>query len=91
MSKELKDIAVSTRADGQAEAAERAPKAIKAIQPNGLLWIAYAKGTSKVKTDVNRDRLWQALEPTGWHSVRMIALDAVWPAMQLKPATTKRL
>jgi hypothetical protein len=65
---ELNHLAVSSRAAGQAEAvllfvnsraevAERTPKAIKAVKPNDMLWIAYAKGASKVKTDVNRDKL----------------------------------
>ncbi len=97
LTQELKDLNVSTRAAGQAEAVllfvnslaevERlAPKAIKVVKPAGMLWMAYAKGTSKVKTDVNRDKLWQAVEPIGWQPVRQIALDEVWSAMRFKPA-----
>ncbi len=96
LTQELKDLNVSTRAAGQAEAVllfvnslaevERlAPKAIKVVKPAGMLWMAYAKGTSKVKTDVNRDKLWQAVEPIGWQPVRQIALDEVWSAMRFKP------
>ena len=95
---ELNHLTVSTRASGQAEAvllfvnslaevAERTPKAIKAVKPDGMLWIAYAKGTSKVKTDVNRDKLWAAVQPIGWQPVRQIALDDVWSAMRFKPST----
>ncbi len=95
--KELKDMTVSTRAGSQADAVllfvntltevtERAPKAIQAVKPDGLLWLAYAKGTSKVKTDVNRDRLWEAMKPTGWRPVRQIAIDEVWSALRFRPA-----
>jgi len=95
---ELNHLTVSTRASGQAEAvllfvnslaevAERTPKAIKVVKPDGMLWIAYAKGTSKVKTDVNRDKLWVAVQPIGWQPVRQIALDDVWSAMRFKPST----
>ena len=95
---ELNHLTVSTRASGQAEAvllfvnslaevAERTPNAIKAVKPDGMLWIAYAKGTSKVKTDVNRDKLWAAVQPIGWQPVRQIALDDVWSAMRFKPST----
>ena len=95
---ELNHLTVSTRASGQAEAvllfvnslaevAERTPKAIKAVKPDGMLWIAYAKGTSKVKTDVNRDKLLVAVQPIGWQPVRQIALDDVWSAMRFKPST----
>ncbi len=96
LSNELKDIDVSTRAGGQAEAVllfvnslaevtKLAPKAIQAVKPDGLLWVAYAKGTSKVKTDVNRDRLWEAMQPTGWRPVRQIAIDEVWSALRFRP------
>jgi hypothetical protein len=93
---ELKHLAVSTRATGQAEAVllfvnslaeveKLAPKAIKAVKPDGRLWMAYAKGSSKVKTDVNRDILWAAMLPLGWQPIRMIALDEVWSALRFKP------
>jgi len=92
----LSHLIVSTRAAGQAEAVllfvnslaeveKLAPKAIKAVKPDGMLWIAYAKGTSKVKTDVNRDKLWAAVQPIGWQPVRQIALDDVWSLMRFKP------
>ena len=96
LTKELNDLTVSTRASGQAEAVllfvnslaeaqNLTPKAGKLVKPAGMLWIAYAKGTSKVKTDVNRDILWKAIEPIGWQPVRQIALDEVWSAMRFKP------
>jgi hypothetical protein len=69
-----------------AEATSLAPLAISAVQPDGLLWIAYPKGGSGIQTDLNRDRLWHALEPTGWRPVRQVALDEVWSAMRLRPA-----
>ena len=98
LARELKDLTVSTRAAGQAEAVllfvnslaevdKFTPRAGKLVKPNGMLWIAYAKGTSKVKTDVNRDRLWAAVQPLGWQPVRQIALDEVWSAMRFKPTT----
>jgi hypothetical protein len=96
LTKELKDLTVTTRAAGQAEAVllfvnslaevdKLALKAGKLVKPGGMLWLAYAKGTSKVKTDVNRDKLWKIMEPTGWQPVRMIALDEVWSLMRFKP------
>jgi hypothetical protein len=97
LAQELPDLTVSTRAAGQAEAVllfvnslaeveKLSPKAIKAVKPGGMLWMAYAKGTSKVKTDVNRDKLWAMMKPTGWQAVRMIALDDVWSLMRFKLA-----
>ena len=96
LAQELKDLTVSTRAAGRAEAVllfvnslaevdTLTTKAGKLVKPEGMLWIAYAKGTSKVKTDVNRDKLWAAVQPIGWQPVRQIALDEVWSAMRFKP------
>jgi hypothetical protein len=97
LAKELKDLTVSTRAAGTAEAAllfvnhlaeteKLTPKAGKLVKPGGMLWIAYPKGSSKVKTDVNRDKLWVAVKPFGWQPIRQIALDEVWSALRFKPA-----
>jgi hypothetical protein len=96
LARELSDLTVSTHASGQAEAVllfvnslaeveKLTPNAGKLVKPDGMLWIAYAKGTSKVKTDVNRDKLWAAVQPIGWQPVRQIALDEVWSAMRFKP------
>ena len=93
---EMEGIMVSARATGKpdavllfvnrlAEAERLAPRAMRAIKSDGLLWIAYTKGTSGLVTDVNRDRLWVALKPTGWRPVRQIALDDAWSAMRFRP------
>ena len=69
-----------------AEVAEYTPGAIQKVGQNGLLWIAYPKGGSGVKTDVNRDRLAAAVvEATGWRAVRQVAIDAVWSALRFRP------
>jgi hypothetical protein len=62
------------------------PQAITSLRPDGLLWVAYPKGGSGVPTNVNRDRLALAAEPTGWRPVRMVAVDTIWSAMRLRPA-----
>src|SRR6185312_13062145 len=60
--------------------------AIQQVKHNGLLWICYPKGSSKVKTDLNRDTLWQLVDPLGWTGVSLISLDTVWSAMRFRPA-----
>lgn len=96
LAKELKDLTISTRAAGQAEAVllfvnslaeveKLMPKAGKLVKPGGMLWVAYPKGSSKVKTDVNRDILWAAVLPLGWQPIRQIALDEVWSLLRFKP------
>ncbi len=60
--------------------------AIAATAPGGLLWIAYAKQTSKVPTDLNRDILWRETQETGWRPVTQVALDETWSALRYRPA-----
>ena len=52
----VKDIASLT---------EHAPKALKAVKKDGLLWMCYPKGTARIKTDINRDRGWRVRQGRG--------------------------
>jgi hypothetical protein len=49
-------------------------------------WICYPKGTSKIKTDINRDILWKMIEPYGFSPVMMVAIDETWSAMRVRPS-----
>jgi len=69
-----------------AETAHLVPQAIAAVEPDALFWVAYPKGSSGVPPDLNRDRLWKAVTPTGWRPVRQVALDETWSAMRFRPA-----
>lgn len=69
-----------------AEVEQIVPQALKSVPGDALVWVAYPKGSSGVKTDVNRDKLWDALKPTGWRPVRQIAMDDVWSALRFRPA-----
>jgi hypothetical protein len=81
-----KSEAVLLFVNNLAEVASLAPEAIRLVLPDGLFWIAYPKGSSRIKTDVNRDTLWKTVEPIGWRPVRQIALDEVWSAMRFRPS-----
>jgi hypothetical protein len=59
---------------------------IEALKDEGSLWISYPKGTSKVKTDINRDIIWKIAEGLGLRPVAMISIDPVWAAFRLKKA-----
>jgi len=54
------------------------------LKPNGLLWIAYYKGTSKIKTDINRDSINAYAQGMGLQGVAMISMDDDWSALRLK-------
>ncbi|WP_080058205.1 hypothetical protein [Spirosoma aerolatum] len=55
------------------------------IQGDGLLWLAYPKGSSKKYTcDFNRDTGWAILGLLGFEPVRMVAIDNDWSALRFR-------
>jgi hypothetical protein len=58
---------------------------IDAARADRLAWIGYPKG-GKLGTDLNRDRLVQALAVRGIQPVRQISIDDVWSALRFRPA-----
>ncbi len=54
------------------------------LKPNGLLWVTYPKGTSKVKADINRDIIRENAKTVGLEAVAMVSVDDTWSALRLK-------
>lgn len=62
-----------------------AESAANCLAGDGLLWIAYPKGTSKkYKCDFNRDNGWDKLGKLGFEPVRMVAIDEDWSALRFR-------
>lgn len=55
------------------------------VKPNAFIWVTYPKGTSKVKTDLNRDTIREYVPIAGFQVVSLIAVDETWSALRLKP------
>lgn len=52
---------------------------------DGILWLAYPKGSSKKhKCDFNRDNGWTVLSELGFEPVRMVAIDEDWSALRFR-------
>ena len=60
-------------------------KGLKKVEPDSVLWFAYPKGTSKVKTDINRDTIRVTGEDFGITTVTAISIDEVWSALRFRP------
>ena len=56
------------------------------LSPKGLLWVTYPKGTSKIRTDINRDIIREFAQKIGLQVVAMISIDETWSALRLKIA-----
>ena len=58
---------------------------LKNIEPDSVLWFAYPKGTSKIKTDINRDTIRITGEEFGITTVTAISIDDTWSALRFRP------
>jgi aryl carrier-like protein len=57
---------------------------IPALQTDATFWIAYPKLTSKIASDLSRDKNWDFVSDYGFDPVRMIVLDSVWSAARFQ-------
>jgi hypothetical protein len=62
-----------------------APKAAKALRPESMLWISFPKGTSKIQTDLTRDKGWEILQGLDLKWITLISVNTTWSAFALRP------
>lgn len=61
-------------------------RALTAVIPDGLLWIAYPKKSAGLKTDLTRDEGWVTITKAGFRPIRQIAVDDTWSALRFRPS-----
>jgi hypothetical protein len=89
---ELDDVATTSGQAGAvlvfvktlAEVDAKCAPVVEAAREDRIAWVAYPKA-GQLKTDLNRDILWQHLSAQGIQGIRQIALDQVWSAMRFRP------
>jgi Bacteriocin-protection, YdeI or OmpD-Associated len=57
---------------------------VPALHADAILWIASPKPSSKIVSDLSRDRNWQCTAALNLECIRTIELDNVWCAMRFK-------
>lgn len=68
-----------------AELKEWSRLAVSSVEKDGLLWIAYPKKTSKIKTDIHRDQGWEPIAEAGLEGIALVSVDDTWSAMRFRP------
>ena len=68
-----------------AELKRLAPRLVKALAEESLLWISFPKGSSGIQTDLTRDKGWDALKGVDLKWVTLISVSATWSAFCLRP------
>ncbi len=67
------------------------PNYITPLKKNGSIWISWPKGTSKIPTDLNRDRIREhVLGTTGLVDVKVAAVDHDWSGLKFVYRLTNR-
>lgn len=70
-------------------ATEAAPLALRLaearqqIAKNGMIWVAWPKKASKVKTDITEDVVREEAFPHGLVDVKVCAVDEIWSGLKL--------
>ena len=67
----------------KAELDELAPQVIEALKPDSLLWLSFPKGSSKIQTDLTRDKGWDAVQGLKW--TNLISVNDTWSAFSVRP------
>ena len=55
----------------------------RAIEPDGMLWVAWPKRASGVATDMTEDVVRDVALPTGLVDTKVCAIDDVWSGLRL--------
>ena len=61
------------------------PKAAKVLKPESILWISFPKGTSKIQTDLTRDKGWDVIQTLDLKWITLISVNETWSAFALRP------
>lgn len=62
-------------------------KVLSLIKGNTICWIFYPKGTSKIQTDLTRDKGWDELLKQDMQWVSLISFDGTWSAFGMRQKT----
>lgn len=72
-------------ATNKAEFERIGPEAIAALRPESMLWISFPKGSSKVQTDLTRDKGWESIHDVDLRWVNLVSVNDTWSAFSLRP------
>ncbi len=61
------------------------PQILTALKAGSLLWITFPKGSSKIQTDLTRDKGWDSLRGTDMKWINLVSVNATWSASSLRP------
>jgi len=90
-------VTISTEPKGQYEVIQvfvasknelnqRLPRLKTSLASDGIVWVTYPKGTSNMKTDINRDSIRECAQTIGLEADAIFSVDDDWSALRMKAA-----
>jgi hypothetical protein len=64
------------------ELLKRFPDLMRHLAPKGILWISWPKGSSKVKTDLNENKVRDIGLANGMVDIKVCAVDEIWSGLR---------
>ena len=61
-----------------------APKAASTLKPESILWITFPKGSSKVQTDLTRDKGWDEVRKLDLKWINLVSINDTWSAFSMR-------
>jgi len=61
------------------------PKVLKFLKPESMLWISFPKGTSRIQTDLTRDKGWEYLQASELKWITLVSVNGTWSAFAMRP------
>ena len=65
-------------------------EAMPLLKKNGSMWVSWPKGSSGIKTDINRESVRDYLLKTGLVDIKVAAVDDQWSALKFMYRTMDR-
>jgi hypothetical protein len=69
----------------RSELEKLAPRVMKALKPESILWISFPKGSSNIQTDLTRDKGWESFQKSSLKWVTLISVNETWSAFAMRP------
>jgi hypothetical protein len=67
----------------RAKLAAALPALIKAVAPEGAIWVSWPKRASGVQTDITEDVIRRVALPLGLVDIKVCAVDEIWSGLKL--------
>jgi hypothetical protein len=58
------------------------PKVLKLLKPESIVWISFPKGSSKIQTDLTRDKGWDVIVAAELKWINLVSVNETWSTLR---------